>query len=45
VGRRSEISVLDHWGDRPPRSRIVAIGDAERLDEEALQQSFDSCLA
>ena len=28
VGRRTEISELDEWGARPPRTQIVAIGKA-----------------
>lgn len=45
VGRRVEVTVGERWGDRPVRSQIVAIGAAEALDESALADLFDRCLA
>lgn len=42
VGRRTEISELDAWGGRRPRSRIVAIGAG--FDEQELNEKFDACL-
>ena len=42
VGRRTEISELDGWGDRTPRTQIVAIGAA--IDVEALRDGFDACV-
>ena len=45
VGRRVEVTVGERWGDRPVRSQIVAIGAAEALDEGALADLFDRCLA
>jgi G3E family GTPase len=41
VGRRTEISELDDWGERTPSTRIVAIG--ARLDGQALSRKFDAC--
>jgi G3E family GTPase len=42
VGRRTEISELDSWGERRPRSRIVAIGAS--IDRPELNEMFDACL-
>jgi G3E family GTPase len=45
VGRRTDISLLDGWGTSTPRTQIVAIGEYGQLDTNALQASFDGCLA
>ena len=45
VGKRVNISLEDGWGDRPKRTRIVAIGSHGALDRESLQQRFDPCLS
>ncbi len=42
VGRRTEISELDEWGDRTPRTQIVAIGAA--IDAQELSDKFDACI-
>ncbi len=42
VGRRTEISELDEWGERTPRTQIVAIGAA--IDAQELSDKFDACL-
>ncbi len=42
VGRRTEISELDEWGDRNPRTRIVAIGAS--IDAQELNDKFDACI-
>jgi G3E family GTPase len=42
VGRRTDISELDEWGARPPRTQIVAIGKA--IDAQELRRQFDACL-
>jgi G3E family GTPase len=42
VGRRTEISKLDEWGERTPRSQIVAIGAS--IDGQELKRKFDACL-
>ncbi len=43
VGRRTEIYELDEWGERTPRTQIVAIGSP--IDATALRQQFDACIA
>jgi G3E family GTPase len=46
VGRRVDISLGDEWGERPPRTRIVAIGAPGAIDnKEALRDKFDVCLS
>ena len=42
VGRRTEIFELDEWGERTPRTQIVAIGAA--IDAQELSDKFDACL-
>ncbi len=42
VGRRTEISELDEWGDRTPCTQIVAIGSA--IDPHELTDKFDACV-
>lgn len=44
VGRRTDISELDEWGDRKPRTRIVAIGAPGSIDEEELKEKFEACI-
>lgn len=44
VGRRTEISELDDWGDRKPRTRIVAIGAPGSIDEQGLKEKFEACV-
>ena len=43
VGRRTEITELDDWGERTPRSQIVAIGAS--MDAQHLSAMFDACVA
>ncbi len=43
VGRRTEISELDEWGERTPRTQVVAIGSS--IDAEDLKNKFDVCVA
>ena len=45
VGRRSEIEPFDGWGERPPRTRVVAIGARGGFDARELQAAFDGCVA
>jgi G3E family GTPase len=45
VGRRTEISVLDDWGARTPRTKIVAIGSGKELDPDRLTILFESCIS
>jgi G3E family GTPase len=42
VGRRTEISELDEWGDRTPRTQIVAIGAS--INAQQLSNQFDACI-
>jgi G3E family GTPase len=42
VGRRTEISELDKWGDRTPRTQIVAIGAP--INAQELSTQFDACI-
>ena len=44
VGRRTEISELDNWGDRTPITQIVAIGESEKIDSQELCSKFDACI-
>ncbi len=43
VGRRADISLQDEWGERVPRTRIVAIGAAGGIHPDALERTFVSC--
>ncbi len=42
VGRRTEISELGGWGERTPRTQIVAIGAA--IDAQKLNAMLDACI-
>lgn len=42
VGRRTEVSELDEWGERTPRTQIVAIGS--KIDAQVLSDRFESCI-
>jgi G3E family GTPase len=44
VGRRSDISLEDEWGDRLPLTQIVAIGAPGSMDEMQLSSLFSSCV-
>ncbi len=41
VGRRAEVSDLGPWGDRRPRTQLVAIGSG--IDGHELELRFDGC--
>ena len=43
VGRRTEVTELDDWGERSPLTQIVAIGT--QLDAQELNEKFNSCIA
>ncbi len=43
VGRRAEVSLDGEWGDRPRRTRIVAIGAPGGVDGDELRKRFDGC--
>jgi len=42
VGRRTEITELDDWGQRKPYTQIVAIGSS--IDTGELNRKFDACI-
>ena len=42
VGRRTEISEQGEWGDRTPRTQVVAIG--AHIDAQELTDKFNSCI-
>ena len=44
VGRRADVALADEWGERAPRTRIVAIGAVDSVDEQALAAQFDACI-
>jgi G3E family GTPase len=44
VGRRVDISLQDEWGQREPRTQIVAIGAAGGIDASLLEKTFTSCI-
>lgn len=44
VGRRTDVTLDDEWGDRTPRTQIVAIGAPGSIDEKELTARFDSCI-
>lgn len=43
VGKRVDISLAGGWGDRTPRTQVVAIGMAEAVDHETLWATFEQC--
>ena len=45
VGRRVDISIQEEWGQRAPRTQIVAIGAAGSIDASLLEATFTSCLS
>ena len=44
VGRRTEISELDKWGERTPHTQIVAIGAPGGIDAQELSDKFNACI-
>src|SRR5271169_4510048 len=45
VGRRVDISIQEEWGQRVPRTQIVAIGAAGTIDAVLLEKTFASCIS
>ncbi len=45
VGRRVDISIQEEWGQRTPRTQIVAIGAAGSIDADLLEKTFASCIS
>ena len=38
-----EVSILDEWRDRKPKTQIVAIGSRGNINGEELSALFDAC--
>ena len=45
VGKRVDISIENEWGDRAPRTQIVAIGAHGTVDGALLRERFETCIA
>jgi G3E family GTPase len=45
VGRRVDISFQEEWGERAPRTQIVAIGAAGSIDPSIMEKTFASCIS
>lgn len=45
VGRRSDVTLEENWGDREPLTQIVAIGAPGSIDDDTLTELFTDCLA
>ena len=45
VGRRTDVTLDDEWGEHTPRTRMVAIGAPDAIEADTLQELFDGCLA
>ncbi len=45
VGKRVDLEVEHEWNGRAPRTQIVVIGADDGMDEPALRDVFDDCLA
>jgi G3E family GTPase len=43
VGRRSDVSLDEEWGDMQPCTQIVAIGATDSIDSELLTAEFNAC--
>ena len=44
VGRRSDVSLDEEWGDTQPRTKIVAIGAFGSIDPDMLTAEFNACI-
>jgi hypothetical protein len=42
VGKRVDISLQDAWGERNPRTQIVAIGTSGGIDSVALRSQIET---
>jgi Cobalamin synthesis protein cobW C-terminal domain len=45
VGRRMDISIHEGWGQRAPRTQVVAIGAAGSIDPSLLEKTFAPCIS
>lgn len=43
VGRRVEVALESAWGERTPRTQIVAIGAPGSIDTQTLTEKFEAC--
>ena len=43
VGKRVDIAVGDEWNGREPRTKIIAIGAHDGVDQASLREGFDRC--
>ena len=44
VGKRVDLTLEHEWGDRTPRTQIVAIGAHGTMDGAVLREKFDRCV-
>lgn len=44
VGRRTDVTLAGPWGDRQPKTQIVAIGAAGMKSQMELNALFDGCI-
>jgi G3E family GTPase len=45
VGSRVSALEVEPWGDRTPRTEVVAIGESGTIDDRLLVSLFDTCIA
>jgi G3E family GTPase len=45
VGRRVDVALSDRWGERAPRTQIVAIGAPGSINPELLKAQFEACIS
>jgi G3E family GTPase len=45
VGRRVDISIQEEWGQRTPRTELVAIGAAGSIDTRLMEGIFTACMS
>ena len=45
VGRRVDISIQEEWGQRLPRTQVVAIGEAGSIDARLMEGIFTACIS
>lgn len=44
VGRRSDVSIGDDWGDAEQKTQIVAIAESGNIDNNELMKNFNKCI-
>jgi len=45
VGKRVDISIQEEWGQRAPRTQLVAIGEAGSIDSRLMEGVFTACMS